>query len=104
MFSFALPLKVKQRSCLISFLQYRAADSPWFSLGHGIVLAYICIGWISTLALGLLLRAENARRARGERDEVIDSDSDGEGMNVFRSIDEARSEKGDWWSGFRYTL
>ena len=81
---------------------YRAVDKPWYRLGHGIVLAYIGIGWISTLALRLVLRAENAKRERGERDETINPNE--RGKNVFASVEDARREKGDQWSGFRYTL
>ncbi|KAH7917772.1 MFS general substrate transporter, partial [Leucogyrophana mollusca] len=92
---------------------YRAEDAPWYRLGHGIILAYIAIGWISSLLFMILLRVENARRDRGERDEVIcgKDDQPGSESNLkaakngrFESIDAARREKGDEWSGFRYSL
>ncbi|KIJ68580.1 hypothetical protein HYDPIDRAFT_82841 [Hydnomerulius pinastri MD-312] len=92
---------------------YRAQDAPWFRLGHGIILAYIAIGWISSLIFMILLKVENGRRDRGDRDEVIGhSKLDGtEDENVqaakngrYESIEAARKEKGDEWSGFRYTL
>ncbi|KAH7912569.1 major facilitator superfamily domain-containing protein [Hygrophoropsis aurantiaca] len=92
---------------------YRAVDAPWFRLGHGIVLAYIAIGFISSLLFLILLRAENARRERGERQEIICSQKDelSDELKVmaakngrFESIDLARREKGDEWSGFRYSL
>ncbi|KAI0756700.1 MFS general substrate transporter [Daedaleopsis nitida] len=86
---------------------YRAVDKPWYRLGHGIVLAYIAIGWITSLALYLLLRRENARRDRGERDEVIegiDNKHADEKNGHFESVEAARMEKGDMWSGFRYSL
>lgn len=58
-----------------------------------------------------LLRRENERRDRGERDEVIDNDNSGEDMSElalkngrFETIDHAQREKGDEWSQFRYTL
>jgi hypothetical protein len=58
-----------------------------------------------------LLRRENERRDKGERDEVIDSDNSGEETNKmalkngrFETVDDARREKGDEWSQFRYTL
>lgn len=51
--------------------QYRAQDAPWFRFGHGIVLAYIAIGWISSVIFMIQLKLENDRRDRGERDEVI---------------------------------
>ncbi|KAG1817768.1 MFS general substrate transporter [Suillus variegatus] len=90
---------------------YRAQDAPWYRLGHGIILAYIAIGWLCSAAFMFLLRRENERRDRGERDEVIDNDNSGEDMSElalkngrFETIDDARREKGDEWSQFRYTL
>jgi hypothetical protein len=50
-------------------------------------------------------RRENARRDRGERDEVIEGRDGGMPKNgSFKSVEEARLEKGDRWSGFRYSL
>jgi len=77
---------------------YRSNDSPWYPIGHGIVLTYIGIGWISTLILRFVLKAENDRRDRGERDEIIGES----GEKGYESIDAVRQEKGDQWSGFRY--
>lgn len=57
------------------------------------------------------LRKENARRDRGERDEVIqgitpvgDEKTHAEKGGVYESVDHAKREKGDAWSGYRYTL
>ncbi|CAL1695329.1 unnamed protein product [Somion occarium] len=86
---------------------YRAVDKPWYRLGHGIVLAYIAIGWISSLILLLYLRRENALREAGHRDEIIegmDNKHAHERNGRFDSVEDARKEKGDLWSGFRYTL
>ncbi|PIL31644.1 MFS general substrate transporter [Ganoderma sinense ZZ0214-1] len=86
---------------------YRAVDKPWYKLGHGIVLAYIAIGWLCSLAYYVHLRYENARRDRGDRDEVIkgtDSKRADEKNGRFESVQAARMEKGDQWSGFRYSL
>ena len=56
----------------------------------------------------ILLRRENAARDRGERDEVIAGEdnkhADGDRNGRFESVEDARREKGDLWSGFRYTL
>jgi hypothetical protein len=80
---------------------------PWYSFGHGIVLMYIAIGWLSSLIYTVLLRRENKVRDRGERDEVIDG-FENKTANIdngrYRSVAEARREKGDMWSGFRYTI
>jgi hypothetical protein len=68
---------------------------------------YIAIGWLSSLIYTVLLRRENKARDRGERDEVID-DFENRTASVdngqYRSVAEARREKGDMWSGFRYTV
>ena len=63
--------------CLtVGSLQYRAKEKPWYTLGHGIVLAYIGISLLTCVAYHLILRRENARRDRGERDEIIDGVND----------------------------
>ncbi|KLO13925.1 MFS general substrate transporter [Schizopora paradoxa] len=86
---------------------YRAKDKPWYSLGHGIVLAYIGIGIVSSIIMRIVLKAENDRRARGERNEHIASvgeNLDEKDANVYESIEDARRERGDMYSGFKYTL
>ncbi|KAF8269773.1 major facilitator superfamily domain-containing protein [Lactarius quietus] len=94
---------------------YRASDAPWYRLGHGIVLLSIVIGMVSSIAYYVFLRRENATRDRGERDEVIEGDfRENEGAEEreerarrngrFASVEEAKREKGDQWSGYRYIL
>ncbi|EIW80461.1 MFS general substrate transporter [Coniophora puteana RWD-64-598 SS2] len=84
---------------------YRANQTPWYPLGHGIVLMYIGIGLVSTLWYIIVLKMENARRDRGERDEIINGIPGGHEVNGrFATVEDARREKGDRWSGFRYTL
>jgi hypothetical protein len=94
---------------------YRSQDTPWYTLGHAIQLGYIVIAFIATLLLTLLLRAENRRRGRGERDEVIltgekprefdaETEKRGQANGVFESVEAARRDKGDFWSGYRYHL
>ncbi|KAG6381714.1 major facilitator superfamily domain-containing protein [Boletus reticuloceps] len=89
----------------ISSNVYRANQTPWYPLGHGLVLMYICFGLISTVAMIFMLKAENGRRERGERDEVIDKYDGGLEVNGrFGSVEDAQREKGDRWSGYRYML
>ncbi|THH15230.1 hypothetical protein EW146_g5217 [Bondarzewia mesenterica] len=97
---------------------YRARDQPWYTLGHGIVLLYIGLGVIASVTYYTFLRRENARRDRGERDEVIegvelsgDVKETAEEREIrakkngwFASVEDAKTEKGDEWSGYRYTL
>jgi hypothetical protein len=66
---------------------------------------YIGTGLIATVMFRFLLKRENARRDRGERDEIIEGHEGGFEVNGrFASVDAARGEKGDEWSGYRYTL
>ncbi|GJJ08202.1 hypothetical protein Clacol_002410 [Clathrus columnatus] len=92
---------------------YRAQDAPRYILGHAVQLGYISLGFIATSVLMLTLHRENKKRQRGERDEIILSenrmlDPEKETRNkrngVFETVEDARREKGDKWSGFRYHL
>lgn len=93
---------------------YRARDGPWYTIGHLIVLAYICLCLLTSLVYYLTLRTENARRDQGLRDEVIDGANDkGDAETIerfirlngkFPSVEDAKKEKGDCWSGYRYIL
>ena len=64
-------------------------------------------GWLSSLTYFILLKQENKARDRGERDEVIDG-FENKAANPrngqYSSVADARREKGDAWSGFRYTM
>jgi len=90
---------------------YRATDKPWYPLGHGLVLMYIGFGLVASIAYRYFLAAENARRDRGERDEIITGTNEkhastgGHEVNgTFATVEDAKREKGDAWSGYRYTL
>ncbi|KAI6041325.1 major facilitator superfamily domain-containing protein [Pisolithus marmoratus] len=90
---------------IVSSNVYRANQKPWYPLGHGLVLMYIVTGLIATLTLRYILKKENDRRDRGERDELIEGMNGGhEGNGRYSSVEEAKREKGDNWSGYRYTL
>lgn len=94
-------------SGVIAVNVYRERDAPWYSFGHGIILICIAIGWFSSLTYTVLLRRENKARDRGERHEVIDALENKSGQlhnGQYSSVDEARREKGDTWSRFRYTV
>ncbi|EJD47967.1 MFS general substrate transporter [Auricularia subglabra TFB-10046 SS5] len=87
---------------------YRAKDAPWYRTGHSIMFAYFVLGFAFTCIMMWGLHTENKRRDRGERDEKIigspqELTSHGKG-GTFMSIQEARAEKGDHYSGFRYVV
>jgi hypothetical protein len=107
-------------------LQYRARDKPRYRLGHGkelcrfsidksltlvlgLVLMYIVIGITASVTYVLLLKRENARRDRGERNEIIENqpethDTGNEKNGRYATVEEAKREKGDKWSGYRYMI
>jgi hypothetical protein len=45
-------------------------------MGHGIILAYIGLGILTSAVYYFTMRAENARRDQGLRDEIIDGVND----------------------------
>ena len=64
---------------------------------------------MSSLTYYFVLRRENALRDAGKRDEVITgvecvNKCADERNGVFENVEDARKEKGDGWSGFRYTM
>ncbi|KAJ3876174.1 MFS general substrate transporter [Lentinula edodes] len=83
---------------------YRAKDQPWYPLG--LVLLYIGLGLISSTTFLVLLKRENAKRERGERNEIIgDEKSSGHEINGrYETVADAKADKGDEWSGYRYTI
>ncbi|ESK89347.1 high-affinity nicotinic acid transporter [Moniliophthora roreri MCA 2997] len=84
---------------------YRSEDAPWYPLGHGLVLMYIAIGIITSCIYLFFVKRENAKRERSERDEIIgDSKTGHEKNGRYDSIADAKREKGDDYSGYRYTI
>ncbi|KAJ7255467.1 major facilitator superfamily domain-containing protein [Mycena haematopus] len=114
--SLALAISMGNLNGAVSSNVYRARDTPWYSLGKsliileftpaGLVLMYICIGIIANSVFLYLLKKENDRRDRGERDEVIGSAEglEDNGNGVYASVEDAKRDKGDNWSGYRYML
>ncbi|ESK81576.1 hypothetical protein Moror_5080 [Moniliophthora roreri MCA 2997] len=84
---------------------YRSKDAPWYTLGHGLVLMYIAIGIIASCIYLYFVKQENAKRERGERDEIIGDSMTGHEKNGrYDSVADAKREKGDGYSGYRYTI
>ena len=79
---------------IVSSNIYRKADAPRFKPGHGTVLGYEAAFLLGGSVLQhVLLRRENAKRARGERDVWIQGKTEDE-------IDRLGDKRPD----FRYTL
>lgn len=70
---------------------------------------YIGLGLISTTSMLFFLNRENKIRDQGIRDEVIGESVEGDEDKAkkngrFATVSEAKREKGDGWSGYRYRL
>lgn len=50
---------------------YLPRQKPRYFIGHGIIIMYLAIGWIATLAYLLVLKRANAQRERGACDETL---------------------------------
>ncbi|KAJ3893461.1 MFS general substrate transporter [Lentinula edodes] len=81
---------------------YRAKDQPWYPLG--LVLLYIGLGLISSTTFLVLLKRENAKRERGERNEIIGDEKSSGHDGRYETVADAKADKGDEWSGYRYTI
>lgn len=71
------------------------------------MLVYIAIGFICSVIYAIMLQRENRQRDKGERDEVIEgvvNKNASERNGTYKSVEAAKQDKGDDWSGFRYTL
>ncbi|EJC99322.1 MFS general substrate transporter [Fomitiporia mediterranea MF3/22] len=90
---------------IIVSMYFREQDAPRYTLGNSFSVAATVVGLVSSISLHVLLRGENGRRDRGERDEVIGDAVDGYGdirNGRYDSVEAAKRDKGDEWSGFRY--
>ena len=67
----ALQISIGNCGAVLGTQLYRTNDSPRFFLGHGFALGYLVANVIVVGTLWAVLRAENARRDRGERDERL---------------------------------
>merc|ERR1712072_113825 len=87
---------------IVSSNIYRNEDSPWFTLGHGLILMYICIGICCALLALAYLRLENKKREAGLRKETLGAQAANPKLRVFTGQHEAMLHLGDKYSGFRY--
>ncbi|EJC99321.1 MFS general substrate transporter [Fomitiporia mediterranea MF3/22] len=85
---------------VISINLFREQDAPRYTPGNSFSVAATVVGLVSSISLHVLLRRENARRDRGERDEVIGDavDTYGDIRNGrYDSVEAAKRDKGDEW-------
>ncbi|PGH10666.1 hypothetical protein AJ79_05380 [Helicocarpus griseus UAMH5409] len=81
------------QGCVVSNI-YRGDDKPEFYPGHGVVLGYLLLFQLGgTITQYILLRMENRRRLRGERDSWV------EGLDAKQA-----EKRGDLRPDFIYTL
>ncbi|KAF8916076.1 MFS general substrate transporter [Mucidula mucida] len=65
--SLAMVISFGNLNGAVSSNVYRARDTPWYPLGHGLVLMYIAFGFIFSVIYLIFLKRENNKRDRGER-------------------------------------
>lgn len=96
-----------QHNDLRTWYIFLSPQSSRSSTTIGLVLMYIGLGLCASLVYLFFIQRENSARDRGERDEIM-GDEPSEGKNEkngrFATLEEAKREKGDEWSGYRYTL
>ena len=68
----AMQISIGNLGAVLGTQLYRSNDGPRFFLGHGFALGYLCCNVLVVGTLWSVLRAENLRRDRGERDERLE--------------------------------
>ena len=64
----AMQISIGNLGAVLGTQLYRTQTAPRFFLGHGFAFGYLCANVLVVGTLWAVLRAENARRDRGERD------------------------------------
>lgn len=74
----ALQISIGNLGAVLGTQLYRSTDGPRFFRGHSFALGYLCLNVIVVGTLWAVLRAENVRRDRGERDDRLTGVADDE--------------------------
>ena len=74
----ALQISIGNLGAVLGTQLYRTDSAPRFFVGHGFAFGYLCANVLVVGTLWAVLRAENARRDRGERDAKLDGVSEDE--------------------------
>ena len=64
----AMQISIGNLGAVLGTQLYRSTDGPRFFLGHGFAFGYLCANVLVVGTLWAILRMENAKRDRGERD------------------------------------
>jgi MFS family permease len=73
----AMQISIGNLGAVLGTQLYRSRDGPRFFVGHGFAMGYLCANVIVVGTLWAIIRAENARRDRGERNErLVDTSVD----------------------------
>ena len=67
----AMQISIGNLGAVLGTQLYRSDDGPRFFLGHGFALGYLCMNVVVVGTLWAVLRAENTRRDRGERNDRL---------------------------------
>jgi MFS family permease len=67
----AMQISIGNLGAVLGTQLYRSRDGPRFFVGHGFAMGYLCANVIVVGSLWAILRAENARRDRGDRNERL---------------------------------
>ena len=64
----AMQISIGNLGAVLGTQLYRSTDGPRFFLGHGFAFGYLCANVLVVGTLWMVLRKENGRRERGDRD------------------------------------
>ena len=67
----AMQISIGNLGAVLGTQLYRSNDAPRFYLGHGFALGYLCANIVVVGALWLILKAENEKRDKGERNDRL---------------------------------
>lgn len=73
----AMQISIGNLGAVLGTQLYRSTDGPRFFLGHGFALGYLCSNVLVVGTLWMILKKENSRRDKGERnDRLVGVDED----------------------------
>lgn len=67
----AMQISIGNLGAVLGTQLYRSTDGPRFFLGHGFALGYLCSNVLVVGTLWMILKKENSRRDKGERNDRL---------------------------------